>query len=223
MEKKMQTQPSSEAPGREMMSPAPPPVPPQEREFKDDSKLAGQHSPLQDDPDEAFADGEEVTSVGRKLDAEKEELKNAEPEVSASVSGDKQCQSGELNKQEEEESATGQEVTSVGQTTDAEEAELMKEEVDPEVSTAASGEEQGQPEELNQQEEEEADEEEEEGSDALQSQNSPAPGVASHRSRGRSSRSKCPAVSKYNTVCYRKIKKGNTRQRVDEFESMMSV
>ncbi|XP_041934585.1 proteoglycan 4-like [Alosa sapidissima] len=31
-----------------------------------------------------------------------------------------------------------------------------------------------------------------------------------------------PANKKYNTVCYRKIKKGNTKQRIDEFESMMS-
>lgn len=29
--------------------------------------------------------------------------------------------------------------------------------------------------------------------------------------------------TKYNTVCYRKIKKGNTKQRIDEFESMMNV
>lgn len=32
-----------------------------------------------------------------------------------------------------------------------------------------------------------------------------------------------PPRSKYNTVCYRKIKKGNTKQRIDEFESMMNV
>ncbi|XP_067314419.1 ermin-like isoform X2 [Pseudorasbora parva] len=30
-------------------------------------------------------------------------------------------------------------------------------------------------------------------------------------------------VCRYNTVCYRKIKKGNTMQRIDEFESMLNV
>lgn len=30
-------------------------------------------------------------------------------------------------------------------------------------------------------------------------------------------------VCRYNTVCYRKIKKGNTMQRIDEFESILNV
>lgn len=30
-------------------------------------------------------------------------------------------------------------------------------------------------------------------------------------------------VCRYNTVCYRKIKRGNTMQRIDEFESMLNV
>ncbi|TRY96579.1 hypothetical protein DNTS_033775 [Danionella cerebrum] len=29
-------------------------------------------------------------------------------------------------------------------------------------------------------------------------------------------------VCRYNTVCYRKIKRGNTRQRIDEFESILN-
>lgn len=28
---------------------------------------------------------------------------------------------------------------------------------------------------------------------------------------------------RYNTVCYRKIKRGNTKQRIDEFESILNV
>ncbi|XP_056314965.1 ermin-like [Danio aesculapii] len=28
---------------------------------------------------------------------------------------------------------------------------------------------------------------------------------------------------RYNTVCYRKIKRGNTKQRIDEFESILDV
>ncbi|XP_042613378.1 ermin-like [Cyprinus carpio] len=30
-------------------------------------------------------------------------------------------------------------------------------------------------------------------------------------------------ICRYNTVSYRKIKKGNTKQRIDEFESMLDV
>ncbi|XP_052411589.1 ermin-like [Carassius gibelio] len=30
-------------------------------------------------------------------------------------------------------------------------------------------------------------------------------------------------ISRYNTVSYRKIKRGNTKQRIDEFESMLDV
>lgn len=31
------------------------------------------------------------------------------------------------------------------------------------------------------------------------------------------------AYSRYNTISYRKIRKGNTKQRIDEFESMMNL
>lgn len=31
------------------------------------------------------------------------------------------------------------------------------------------------------------------------------------------------AYSRYNTISYRKIRKGNTKQRIDEFESMMHL
>ncbi|XP_029460755.1 ermin [Rhinatrema bivittatum] len=40
---------------------------------------------------------------------------------------------------------------------------------------------------------------------------------------GSGSKPDISSYSKYNTVSYRKIRKGNTKQRVDEFESMMNL
>ncbi|XP_066518967.1 ermin-like [Hoplias malabaricus] len=114
-------------------------------------------------------------------------------------------------------------------------AEPVKEERH--ISTAGSGE-QNEPEDWKEDEEDGEEEREEEGekeseeedglSDFQQEndpQNFPATDQKSTKRRGRRngrSSSSGPEVSKYNTVCYRKIKRGNTKQRIDEFESMMS-
>ncbi|KAJ8352264.1 hypothetical protein SKAU_G00237400 [Synaphobranchus kaupii] len=78
---------------------------------------------------------------------------------------------------------------------------------------------------------EEADEEEEEVTEVAQQESSSEGSHGSPRCRAQSSGEMPPggsqkssmshhSYSKYNTVSYRKIRKGNTKQRVDEFESM---
>ncbi|KAG9277619.1 ermin-like [Astyanax mexicanus] len=109
--------------------------------------------------------------------------------------------------------------------------EQIMEEEETYITTAenADGEnETGQEEEGGEREEEEEDEKD--GLDGLQPekytqnfpQTSQRSGMGRGRSKGRGSRSG-PPMSKYNTVSYRRIKRGNTQQRVDEFEFMMSV
>ncbi|XP_036425386.1 ermin-like [Colossoma macropomum] len=133
----------------------------------------------------------------------------------------------------------GQEVTSVEQMgggtevgdAPTNEVDQMKEEAEAHISTSERDDGQSEQEERKEQEEEKEEvEEEEDGLGDLQpqncTQNVPATGQMSGRSNGRSRgrrSSSGPPGSKYNTVCYRKIKRGNTKQRIDEFESMMSV
>ncbi|XP_037392222.1 ermin-like [Pygocentrus nattereri] len=140
----------------------------------------------------------------------------------------------------DQDSATvGQAVTSVEQMdggtevgeAPTKEVDQMKEEAEAHISTSESGDRRSEQEERKEQEEEKEEvEEEEDGLGDLQpencTQNVPATGQRSGRSNGRSRGRRSgsgPPTSKYNTVCYRKIKSGNTKQRIDEFESMMSV
>ncbi len=67
-------------------------------------------------------------------------------------------------------------------------------------------------------EEEEKDEEEDELGDGFQ----PSVEMSIHlfdKDKGEINR----PISRYNTVSYRKIKRGNTKQRIDEFESILDV
>ncbi len=76
----------------------------------------------------------------------------------------------------------------------------------------------GDEEENTNEEEEEKDEEEDELGDGFQ------PSVEMsiqifEKDKGEINRS----ISRYNTVSYRKIKRGTTKQRIDEFESILDV
>ncbi|KAL7890657.1 hypothetical protein AOLI_G00001330 [Acnodon oligacanthus] len=146
---------------------------------------------------------------------------------------------GPQSNSDQDSAAVGQEGTSLEQMgggtevgeAPTDEVDQMKEEAEAHISTSESDDRQSEQEERKEQEEEKEEvEEEEDGLGDLQlencTQNVPATSQRSGRSNGRSrGRRSCsgPPASKYNTVCYRKIKRGNTKQRVDEFESMMSV
>ncbi|KAJ8416968.1 hypothetical protein AAFF_G00328460 [Aldrovandia affinis] len=93
----------------------------------------------------------------------------------------------------------------------------------------------GPNEELLSESHDELEEEEEDAADRVQQEitcmSSQGSGGASQMSSSQSSREmpsqkssiSCHSYSKYNTVSYRKIRKGNTKQRIDEFESMMHL
>lgn len=94
---------------------------------------------------------------------------------------------------------------------------------DREVEQMKEGEEAQNEDEVKEQDgetEENGEEEEEEEDLGNWPQNFPVTGQRSDMSSGQISG---PPASKYNTVCYRKIKRGNTKQRIDEFEFMMNV
>ncbi|XP_058635742.1 ermin-like [Onychostoma macrolepis] len=76
----------------------------------------------------------------------------------------------------------------------------------------------GDEEENTNEEEDEKDEEEDELGDGFQ----PSVEMSIHlfeKDKGEINR----PSSRYNTVSYRKIKRGNTKQRIDEFESILDV
>ncbi|XP_051987025.1 ermin-like [Xyrauchen texanus] len=74
-------------------------------------------------------------------------------------------------------------------------------------------------------EDEEMIEEEEDGLDELDMESFPSVQmtIQEYEKEENNQQRQLPAMCRYNTVSYRKIKRGNTKQRIDEFECILDV